>query len=83
MLYVIPSAWGSGAAVGLLRVALDVAHEAGNQSIWLEVVDRQARARRFYEREGFVIETAMKPGSNGLFDLIYYRHDQPTARRHK
>jgi GNAT superfamily N-acetyltransferase len=77
MLYVDPSAWGTGAAVELLRSALEAVHEAGHRSVWLRVVDRQGRARRFYEREGFVLETAMKPGSNGLFDLIHYRHDQP------
>jgi GNAT superfamily N-acetyltransferase len=77
MLYVVPSAWGTGAAVDLLRAALDAVHNAGHASVWLRVVDLQSRARRFYEREGFVVETAMNPGSNGLFDLIYYRHDVP------
>ena len=79
MLYVIPSAWGTGTANGLLHNALDVAHRAGHHSVWLEVVDRQMRARRFYEREGFVLDNTMKPGSNGLFDLLYYRHNQPAA----
>ena len=77
MLYVVASAWGSGAAVELLGGALEAVRHAGHHSTWLEVVDRQARARRFYEREGFVLDTTMGPGSNGLFDLIYYRHDQP------
>ena len=76
MLYVIPSAWGSGAAVELLHCALDAVHRVGHQTLWLEVVDRQLRARRFYEREGFVIDDTLEPGSNGLFDLIYYRHDR-------
>ena len=79
MLYVVPSAWGTGAAVELLRTALEAVHEAGHRSVWLQVVDRQARARRFYEREGFVLETAMKPGSNGHFELIHYRHDLPVT----
>jgi hypothetical protein len=43
----------------------------------LVVVDRQTRARRFYEREGFVLETGMTPGSNGLFDLVHYLYDYP------
>lgn len=77
MLYVVPPAWGTGAAVELLTGALKAVHDAGNESTWLEVVDRQARARRFYEREGFVLDSTMGPRSNGLFDLIYYRHDQP------
>ncbi len=77
MLYVVPSAWGTGAAVRLLRGALEAVHQAGHRTIWLEVVDRQERARRFYEREGFHLDAEMEPGSNGLFNLVYYRHDQP------
>jgi GNAT superfamily N-acetyltransferase len=77
MLYVVPSAWGTGAASGLLHGALRAAHRAGHSAVWLEVVDRQLRARRFYEREGFVLDHTMEPGSNGLFNLLYYRHDQP------
>jgi len=76
MLYVIPSAWGSGAAVELLRGALSAAHRAGHRTIWLQVVDRQERARRFYEREGFRLDNTKEPGSNGFFDLLIYRHDQ-------
>ena len=77
MLYVVPSAWGTGAAVGLLHRALEATHQAGHRTVWLQVVDRQLRARRFYEREGFVFDSTMEPGSNGLFELLYYRHDQP------
>jgi GNAT superfamily N-acetyltransferase len=77
MLYVIPSAWGTGVAGELLREALNAAREVGNRTVWLEVVERQTRARRFYEREGFVLDNTMEPGSNGLFDLLCYRHDQP------
>ena len=76
MLYVIASAWGTGTATGLLHNALDMAHQAGHHTVWLEVVDGQMRARRFYEREGFVLDTTMTPGWNGLFDLLYYRHHQ-------
>ena len=79
MLYVIPSAWGTGTAKGLLDEALDSANRGGHRTVWLEVVDRQMRARRFYEREGFILDNTMKPGSNGLFDLLYYRHDQPAS----
>jgi GNAT superfamily N-acetyltransferase len=39
MLYVVPSAWGIGAAVGLLQGALDAAHRAGHRTVWLEVVN--------------------------------------------
>lgn len=81
MLYVIPSAWGNGTATGLLHEALDATQEAGHRSVWLEVVGRQMRARRFYEREGFMLDDTMEPGFNGLFDLLRYRHDQPAPER--
>ena len=77
MLYVVPSAWGTGVGVELLRAALGAVHQAGHRSLWLVVVDHQTRARRFYEREGFVLETSITPGSNGLFDLVHYRYDYP------
>jgi hypothetical protein len=48
---------------------------AGHASLWLEVVREQTRARRFYEREGFVLDPAMPVGSNGFFDLLCYRYD--------
>lgn len=76
MLYVVPSAWGTGAAVQLLDAALSAAEEEGHPTIWLEVVEPHARARRFYEREGFEVDAAMEPGSNGLFNLIYYRYGE-------
>jgi GNAT superfamily N-acetyltransferase len=79
LLYVVPSAWGTGVGVALLRAALEAVQQAGHRSVWLVVVDRQTRARRFYEREGFVLETGMTPGSNGLFDLVHYRYDHPVT----
>jgi GNAT superfamily N-acetyltransferase len=75
MLYVIPSAWGSGAGTALLHAALEEVRAAGHDSAWLEVVKEQTRARRFYEREGFALDPAMPIGSNGLFDLLCYRYD--------
>jgi GNAT superfamily N-acetyltransferase len=79
MLYVVPSASGTGAATELLHAALAAVHDAGHRSTWLEVVAKQVRARCFYEREGFVQDQTMEPGSNGLVELLHYRHDQPAA----
>ncbi len=36
MLYVIPSAWGTGVAGDLLHEALNAASEVGNRTVWLE-----------------------------------------------
>jgi GNAT superfamily N-acetyltransferase len=75
MLYVRPSAWGSGAAVLLLRAMTDRMGACGHRAARLSVVEPQARARRFYEREGWVQDPGAASDSNGLFRLIYYRRD--------
>ena len=75
MLYVVPLAWGTGVAAALVAVSLAEARRAGRGSVWLEVVEAQARARRFYEREGGRLDEPIPPSSNGLFRLLHYRHD--------
>ena len=75
MLYVRPSAWGTGAATQLLRAMMDRIAACGHRSARLSVVEPQTRARRFYEREGWSLDPEMAPASNGLFRLIYYRRD--------
>ena len=78
MLYVVPDAWGTGAAKALLDAALDDFRQLGRSRVWLRVVEPQTRARRFYEREGWSPDPEMPPASNGLFRLIYYRRDLTT-----
>ncbi len=75
MLYVIPSAWGTGVAAALLDQAIVAVRGVGHRTVWLEVVEAQARARCFYEREGWRLDARMPPGTNGLFRLLYYRYD--------
>lgn len=52
-LFVDRSEWGSGLAVALTRAAADAARERGFGELRLFVAEGQARARRFYEREGW------------------------------
>lgn len=52
--YLDRSARGSGLAAELLRHGEDVVRAAGHPVAWLAVVAGNARARRFYEREGWV-----------------------------
>jgi GNAT superfamily N-acetyltransferase len=52
-LFVAPSARGRGVAVALIRHAEAVIGQ-GFSSAWLAVAVGNARARRFYEREGWV-----------------------------
>lgn len=53
MLNVAPQAWGTGVAVRLHDYALDRLRDSGFGDAILWVVERNARARRFYERSGW------------------------------
>jgi ribosomal protein S18 acetylase RimI-like enzyme len=66
--YVDRAARGSGVAAVLLREAERQVEAAGYPRIWLAVAKGNARARRFYERAGWVDE--------GPFD---YQADGPDA----
>jgi GNAT superfamily N-acetyltransferase len=52
-IYVLPDAWGSGTAHGLMHAVVDwfIAEEYTTAMLW--VLDDNPRARRFYEREGW------------------------------
>ena len=75
MLYVDPDAWGTGTATALLGAAVDWVSQSGGPSVRLRVVEAHARARRFYEREGWVLDRGLAPAANDFFDLVYYRRD--------
>jgi GNAT superfamily N-acetyltransferase len=53
-LFVRRGLWGSGLARDLQRAAIDFALQAGFEELRLFVAAGQTRARRFYEREGWV-----------------------------
>ena len=53
-LFVRPPWWGRGVAVALLEAALAAAHAEGYRRMRFFTPRDQARARAFYEREGFV-----------------------------
>ena len=73
MLYVAPSLWGSPLAKELLTAGSSWLGRRGHDIARLRVVEMQARARRFYEREGWTLDHAMPPARNGFFRLVYYR----------
>jgi len=60
MIYASPDAWGTGAGRGLMTTALDRLRAAGFADVTLWVLDSNDRARRFYERAGFVLDGAGK-----------------------
>jgi GNAT superfamily N-acetyltransferase len=52
-LYVVPEAWGIGAGPALMGEVLAEIRAGGATQATLWVVEANARARRFYEREGW------------------------------
>ncbi len=73
MLYVDPRAWGTGAATALLEAGTDWIRQKGRAAVRLRVVESHQRARRFYEREGWILDDGIAPAANDFFRLIYYR----------
>ncbi len=72
-LFVRPRYWGAGVASGLLTRATTEAADRGFAEMRLFVVAGQARARRFYAREGFAaVGEPFDPGL-GLLALEYRR----------
>lgn len=57
-LYVHPEEWGDGAGQALFRHALADLTARGLSRAVLWVVEANARARRFYEKEGFAFDGA-------------------------
>jgi len=53
-LYVATERIGSGVGAALMQAALDEASREGRSKVWLAVWEHNARARKFYERWGFV-----------------------------
>jgi GNAT superfamily N-acetyltransferase len=53
-IYVLPDAWGSGAGSALMASALEALRGYSSATLW--VLEDNPRARRFYEREGWILE---------------------------
>ncbi|KRC52011.1 acetyltransferase [Leifsonia sp. Root227] len=51
--YVMPGHHGAGVASGLMEASLAAAAQAGASGIWLGVNEENARAQRFYAKNGF------------------------------
>lgn len=52
-LYVHPQQHGAGAAAALMQSMVHSARERGAAAVWLGVNQHNARANRFYEKQGF------------------------------
>ena len=73
MLFVRPPWWGSGLATRLHRLALEQAAREGYETIRLYTPYGAARARAFYEREGWTAAGPAFPEPLLGLDLVEYR----------
>lgn len=73
--YLTPSLHGSGVATALLESVVIEAGEKGADSLWLATNAANTRARRFYERSGFVERGNRKfdVGGTQNNDVVYER----------
>lgn len=78
LLYVAPEYWGTQVALSLHTWVIDDCRTRGLGSLRLRVVSAQARARRFYEREGWLPDPDVPPSSNDYFPLLCLRFDLET-----
>ena len=53
-IYVLPDVWGSGAGSALMTTALEALCSYSSATLW--VLEDNPRARRFYEREGWILD---------------------------
>jgi GNAT superfamily N-acetyltransferase len=74
-LYVHPAWWSTGAGRALMGRVLARTARAGYQRITLWVLEDNARARRFYDRAGFVPDGASNilRGLGGVIEVRYHR----------
>lgn len=56
-MYVSPAARGTGAASALISAGCDAIKDAGHATVFLDVIEQNARARAFYEKMGFADKT--------------------------
>ena len=74
-LFVRRGSWGGGVATELLHRAVDRARERGFTRMRLFTPAEQARARRFYEREGW--QAAGDPVANEHFGMPIVEYRRP------
>jgi GNAT superfamily N-acetyltransferase len=82
-IYVAPAAWDKAVGHALHEVAVEeLGSEYDEAVLW--VLDGNARARRFYERHGWVPDGGIKQEQRGtavLNEVRYRRPLEPTSRQ--
>jgi ribosomal protein S18 acetylase RimI-like enzyme len=87
-IYVDPSYWSTGVGLALMRRGARHLTEAGFDEIRLWVLEENPRARRFYERYGFVLDGTTKldtiggdrPDATVVAELRYALNSGAVAR---
>jgi GNAT superfamily N-acetyltransferase len=74
-LFVLRDHWGTGLATALLHAAIEVAGERGFRRVRLFTPVAQARARRFYEREGWERTGEAFEDTALPFPMVEYRYE--------
>jgi GNAT superfamily N-acetyltransferase len=70
-LYVVPRAWGTGVARALMEAVLSEIRAADAAEAMLWVVQANGRARRFYEREGWLPSGETRDSALGPSEVQY------------
>lgn len=75
-IYVKAAFYGKKVGQLLYDKALDVAQQAGMSSIWLGVWEKNPRAIRFYEKNGFIAfdQHIFKMGAEDQIDIMMRKH---------
>lgn len=76
-IYLLPEYFGCGYAELLLECAVNALREKGYNDIYLWVLDKNIRARNFYEKHGFVMNTdhaTITIGGKELAEIRYIHH---------
>ena len=75
----LPATFGSGLALELHGAALASLAGAGHDAAYLWVAERNPRARRFYEREGWALDEGTKTEEFGGRELVEVRYVRATS----
>lgn len=75
-----PEAWGRGIATALMAAAVGELRAQGYRRAILWVLDTNARGRRFYEREGWSADGALKTDLDRGFAMHEQRYGRDLAR---
>lgn len=74
MINLVPEAWGSGLGRQLLAASVDELRWQGFSEAVLWVLDTNRRARRFYQRQGWVPDGTVKEDASRGFTLTEVRY---------